>query len=320
MTSEYDKIKEFCNEHDGLILESLGFTPDYAGDVQCCCPIHGGNNRRAFSYRSDMKVWKCWTKHCEDSYGSDLIGLVKAVKKVGYKEALDYVIQTIGQQPNIEDMDLKRFIRLNKVKKNVPQRLDLAMLKNKDSAYFESRGLSRQICEAYETFIWDEPGNYAMHNRYCIPIKNEENEVVGYTGRSPRPNDEYKWLHGPETAKLSKVLFNLNNASSCIKQHGTAVLVEGPLDVLKLVDNGISNIVTGLSLSISKDQLLSLLKHNCKKLYILFDPDEAGKIAAKKLIKKYSIYLDMIDLSDHFKTDPSDFTADDINKLKDFIK
>jgi 5S rRNA maturation endonuclease (ribonuclease M5) len=55
---DFKAIKELVNMR--RLLTSYGVEPDKTG--RCACPIHGGDNKTAFSISNDLQTWNCHTK------------------------------------------------------------------------------------------------------------------------------------------------------------------------------------------------------------------------------------------------------------------
>jgi len=82
------------------------------------------------------------------------------------------------------------------------------------------------------------------------------------------------------------LVFGLDQAAETIRKQGTALLVEGPLDVTQLHQAGFANAVACLGTSVSKLQLQLLRRQGMKHLLIALDGDGAGQAATEKLIEQ----------------------------------
>ena len=112
LTSEDKKV--ICS-FDGLLLEKLGFSNITSRGVQQSCPVHDGDNPLAFSYDRGKCCWSCFTHGCHNKHGNDILGLIKAIKKCSFKEAVDWANSVIndpqisaGYVPSDKQLDKKQ--------------------------------------------------------------------------------------------------------------------------------------------------------------------------------------------------------------------
>jgi len=81
-------------------------------------------------------------------------------------------------------------------------------------------------------------------------------------------------------------VFGLDQAAEAIRKQGTALLVEGLLDVIQLHQAGFCNAVACLGTSVSALQLQLLQRQRMKHLLIALDGDNAGQAATERLIEQ----------------------------------
>ena len=82
------------------------------------------------------------------------------------------------------------------------------------------------------------------------------------------------------------VLYGLNIAKDFMGKKKVLFLLEGQGDVWRMHEAGFKNSVSIFGSSISDDQLLILEQSGALNLIILTDYDDAGKKAAKQIVKK----------------------------------
>jgi DNA primase len=119
-----------------------------------------------------------------------------------------------------------------------------------------------------------------FRNRIIFPIFNLSGKVVGFGGRVLDDKDEPKYLNSPETPiyQKGKILYGLNFSKDEIRKKGSAVLVEGYVDLLSLYQAGIKNVVASSGTAFTPDQA-RLLSRYAERIYLLFDADTAGQSA-----------------------------------------
>lgn len=149
------------------------------------------------------------------------------------------------------------------------------------SNYFIERGFSPEVLQRYD--VRHYTGNdYVYFNRSCIPVYDETNRYLrGFTSRS-ECNQNPKWLYSPQFPS-STSLFNLFNAKDRIVKTKTVILVEGPLDCLRLVEAGISECVALWGLNFNDYKRYLLDKLGVMRLVLALDNDKAGHEAAQTI-------------------------------------
>ena len=91
-----DYLKKTVDQH--YLLTSLGFEleRDSAKEYRGSCIVHGGDNKTAFRFNKELGTWVCFTSKCHETFGNDIIGLIMAVKKVGFMDALRFLESLVG--------------------------------------------------------------------------------------------------------------------------------------------------------------------------------------------------------------------------------
>ena len=121
-----------------------------------------------------------------------------------------------------------------------------------------------------------------MAGRICIPIHNEHGELVAYAGRwpgddgIPEGEDRYKL---PAKFQKSRVMFNLHR----VPQSMHIVLVEGYWSTIRL--HALRVPVAGLmGWSVSREQIDLLLERGIKRVTLLLDGDETGRLGRERVL------------------------------------
>ena len=139
-----------------------------------------------------------------------------------------------------------------------------------------------------------------FRNRLIFPIRDAEGQYCGMGGRYIAPpakgfgkaDVRPKYINTPETPAYhkSRMLYGLCENQSAIRSAGKAILVEGYMDVIGLVQAGIENVVASCGTALTDAQLTLLLKYTPEVL-LCFDGDAAGRTAALKAAEKSLEYL-----------------------------
>jgi DNA primase len=127
-----------------------------------------------------------------------------------------------------------------------------------------------------------------FRKRITFPICNEQGKPIAFTARLLDAADEKsgpKYLNSPETALYTKgqVLFNLDKAKAGIKARDAALLVEGQMDCISLFMAGVDNVIATSGTAFGEHQV-RMLGRFTKKVWLNFDPDQAGLNAAEKTL------------------------------------
>ncbi len=126
-----------------------------------------------------------------------------------------------------------------------------------------------------------------FRKRITFPIHGETGRVIAFTARALDSDEKSgpKYMNSPETPLYVKgeVLFNLDKARQSIRERKFALLVEGQMDCITAYMAGFENVLATSGTAFTEMQA-RLLSRYTQKLFINFDPDNAGANAAEKSI------------------------------------
>jgi DNA primase len=128
--------------------------------------------------------------------------------------------------------------------------------------------------------------------RLMFPITDVVGRVVGFGGRllpaeaqeaEARGRTLPKYLNSPDSVLYKKgtLLYGLSHAKEAMQRRGRAVIVEGYIDLLALVQCGYEETVAVLGTALGGEQLQAVRRF-AQEVYIFFDGDEAGRRAATR--------------------------------------
>ncbi len=156
--------------------------------------------------------------------------------------------------------------------------------------YMSAKGCSLERVAQAGLIVGKKDGAYydRFRNRILFPIFDLNRHIIGFGGRV-LDDTLPKYINTPETPIYHKGawLYGLDSAYKDIRDKGLALLVEGYMDVLALRQYGISNVVATLGTALTGDQVRRLKGHT-RDLIVLFDPDDAGRMAA---LKSFPLFL-----------------------------
>jgi len=156
--------------------------------------------------------------------------------------------------------------------------------------YLRSKNSGMGIAFEAGLVVEKKSGGYydRFRGRIIFPIFNVKGQVVGFGGRV-LDDSLPKYLNTPETPLFAKgrLLYGLHASAGSIREKKRAVIVEGYMDCLALINNGLSEVVATLGTALTADHLRRL-KGYCREAVLLFDSDEAGKKAAVNSLSHFS--------------------------------
>lgn len=299
---EKRRLKNHANRNIAYLLDKLGVEFYDRGDglIQACCPCqqHGGDrsNHTAWSWRTDLGRWVCWSHHCEETRGNDVFGIVSSIRDTSFRDTAKWIAKTLEEKNvDINDSVVEPENAYHGSRLHVHEALPEDNLKflTPDPQYLLDRGFDIDVLRDYEVGLWQRFGTY-MHDRVVFPVRDHEGYLVGYTGRTVHSEEYFekrglrykKWLHGRNYVQYSQnngrfftssVLYNLFRAKRYLALQRGLILVEGPLDGMKLQQAGIYNWVATLGTSFCQAHRTLLVQHGVTDLYVAYDNDDPNQ-------------------------------------------
>lgn len=323
-----DKLAQIKSSVDPVyLLHTLGFKQlfETSKELRCACIVHGGDNKTAFRFNRKTNTWTCFTHKCQERFGNDVIGLVRAVTGKDFMSAVDYLKQLCG---DLDDVDFIKERRKKEIENfiNAYGRVDLKPESvNEDSLksyrslgtkYFENRGYKKETLEHFEVgHGWVD--KYGIV-RSVIPIRGVENELLAYSLRDERKNADKskKYILTPGFNK-QECLYNIHNMLE-YNEKLPIIIVEGFKSVWKLYEYGIKNVVAIIGSSITEGQQFLLCLYALKGAVLFLDNDEAGVSGMVKACKDlktkmdvYPVFIQDVDEQGN-GLDPSDLTKEQV--------
>ena len=159
-----------------------------------------------------------------------------------------------------------------------------------------------------------------LTDRIMFPIQDISGKVLAYVCRHLYSNENPKYINYPTGAAMP-----LFPPKPLEYGHSSLILVEGIFDMLNLVDKGLNNVACCFGTNVIKSNLKEKLTpykiSGVRKIYIMFDGDDAGKKAAAELLpmlEELDFYAEIIPLAED--TDPGTLSSEDIESLRVYTK
>lgn len=123
-----------------------------------------------------------------------------------------------------------------------------------------------------------------FRQRLMFPICNDYGEVIAFSGRILPPSDDpAKYVNSPETPLFTKgrALFGLHRARRPLADAGVAIVCEGQLDLIRVFESGMQNVVAPQGTAFTPAQA-RLLRRYAETVILCFDSDRAGRTAVER--------------------------------------
>lgn len=139
-------------------------------------------------------------------------------------------------------------------------------------------------------------------DRIMFPIHHHTGDVIGFSGRKYKEETfGGKYVNTPETAlfKKSRILFGLNYSRKRIAKERYALIVEGQVDALRLIEAGFNMTVAGQGTAFGEGHVKELVLLGVNVVYLALDSDKAGEEATAKighLFQKEGIAVQVVTL------------------------
>src|SRR6266566_2304839 len=232
------------------------------------CPFHQEDSP-SFKVNPQMQSWYCFG--CERS--GDVFTFVELIEKTDKRGAL----QMLAGEPG------RRLLESRHVGEETARRFQLGYAPAGRGFAEYLRAKKRSLADAQEAGLMRRDGTDFFAERLVVPIRDERGQVVAFTARTVRADEQRKYINSPEgpTYIKGRVIFGLDLARDEIARRGHAVLMEGQFDVITGHQFGVTNSVASSGTALTDDQV-RLLKRFTDELLLVFDSDRAGRAAMRK--------------------------------------
>ena len=125
-----------------------------------------------------------------------------------------------------------------------------------------------------------------FNDRILFPIHHYSGHVIGFSARKYKEETfGGKYVNTPETElfKKSRVLFGLNYSRKRMAKERKAIIVEGQIDALRLIQAGFNLTVAGQGTAFGEGHVKEVVNLGVHQVYLALDSDPAGQEAACKI-------------------------------------
>ena len=282
-----------------------------------CCPFHN-EKTPSFSVSETKQFYHCFG--C-GTHGNaidflmqhDHFSFPEAVESLARQAGMDIPYANDGQHKKEEDITAPLYALMTQATNFYQTQLRQSQ---KAIQYLKQRGLSGAIAQAfglgYAPTAWSElldalgktaqekkhmlsagliiqktEGGYydRFRDRIMFPIHDHRGRIIGFGGRILEQG-EPKYLNSPETPLFQKghELYGLYQALQASRKIEQLLIVEGYMDVIALVQHGITYAVATLGTATTPHHLQRLFRYT-NTLIFCFDGDDAGRKAAWRALE-----------------------------------
>ena len=154
--------------------------------------------------------------------------------------------------------------------------------------FLHSKGFSDQVLEKAGLVSISDQGYQRdfFYERITFPIRDAMGRVIGFSARQFKEGGfGGKYVNTQETPlfKKSHVLFGLSYCRRTIMKEKKAMIVEGQIDCLRLIEQGFDWTVAGQGTAFGEGQAEELVQLGIQTVYLALDADRAGEEAAVKI-------------------------------------
>lgn len=289
-------------------------------NYQALCPFHDEKSP-SFSVSQDKQFYHCFGCGASGTAISFLMEynrmeFLEAVEELANRAGIE--VPRDGSKPAAEDGLTELYELMELIVRFFRQQLREHPQANRAVDYLKHRGLTGEIAGHFELGYappgWDNlikqfglsdaaqarlgkigmtiqrsdtgKGFYdRFRDRIMFPIRDHRGRAIGFGGRT-LGDEKPKYLNSPETPIFHKgrELYGLYQAKHLAKQLPRLFVVEGYMDVVALVQHGITNVVATLGTAVTADHLNRIFR-NTDQVIFCFDGDEAGRNAAWRALE-----------------------------------
>ncbi|MFH9606841.1 toprim domain-containing protein [Streptomyces sp. NPDC017448] len=237
------------------------------------CPMHvertGKEDRHpSWSCNTETGVFNCFS--CR--YTGPFVQLVVDVLGGSWDDAVIWVRQRGGIERVNQILGRGKYLKELVEEASVPliTEADLALYTTPPRHARIERGLTEEACAHYGV-LWD-----STRDMWITPIRDRSGKLLGWQEKNKR-----HFRNCPDSIEKSKYLFGFHKFRG-----GVAVLVESPLDCLRLLSVGVENAVSSYGVAVS-DWQMQLLFEYADLVVLALDNDSAGWKSAQQLKLRY---------------------------------
>ena len=272
------------------------------------CPFHDDTNP-SMAVNQDKQFYYCFVCNAK----GNSINFLREYENLDFVDAIETIASSLGlevprtQSQQFDSMTLnvneeakkifmdqlksdsatqaKKYLQHRNISGKTALFFQLGYALNEWEGVFKKLSTSFSLPDLKESGIFSEKNKDRFRDRIMFPIRNIKGDCIAFGGRII-DQGEPKYLNSPETSAFSKSkeLYGLYETRLNNTKLDSLFVVEGYMDVIALYEKGVTNSVATLGTAITSLHLSKLMRYT-KEIYITFDGDKAGKVAAWRALE-----------------------------------
>lgn len=282
------------------------------------CPFHD-DNHPSLSISPERQIFKCFV--CGTA--GNAITFVSKYEKISFDDAVRKVAEIIGfhderlekeafipkKNPTLEPLhkcidDLQKLYQYSLNVSEGKEAKDYLDERNIDEKQIEKYKIGYALQDGRKTVEYLLGHGHSLKSiqdigialasanakdgnagRVIFPLCDPNGQVVGFSARKLKKEQDPKYVNSPETPIFHKgrILYNYHNVKGTARHDGYVYVLEGFMDVMALDKAGISSAVALMGTALSSEQIKLLRKLNCE-VRLCLDGDNAGQMGMMKMI------------------------------------
>lgn len=253
-------------------------------ELKARCPNPAHDDRSpSWSINLDNGLNHCFS--C--GFSSDFLGLVQTMNQCSYEEACNWCLKLPVRRAKVRE------------KKEWKPQLSVASFISPPDEALESRRITRELADQYELLWYD--------GLWIAPVRGPDGTLWGWQEKG---YGHKHYRNVPDDIPKSGALFGFQSA----ELGSTLVLVESPIDVVRLASAGIYGGVSSYGVHVSAEQV-NLLLRRAKRLVLALDNDRDGLGETARILREYPAVRRIARVFDYGVTnrkDPGEMTDEQI--------
>lgn len=282
------------------------------------CPFHD-DNHPSLSISPERQIFKCFV--CGTA--GNAITFVSKYEKISFEDAVRKVAELINfhderlekeafvpkKNPTLDPLyncinDLQKLYQYSLNVSEGKEAKDYLTERNIDAKQIEKYKIGYALTDGRKTIEYllghghslksiqdigialaSATAKDANAGRVIFPLCDPNGQIVGFSARKLRKEQDPKYVNSPETPIFHKgrILYNYHNVKGAARHDGYVYVLEGFMDVMALDKAGIQSAVALMGTALSSEQIKLLRKLNCE-IRLCLDGDNAGQMGMMKMI------------------------------------
>lgn len=289
------------------ILADIGQLPEFrvsGSRLIGPCPVHGGDNRSAFSVDRERDLWFCFTR-CQA--GGDVIDLAWHLSGQSWPRAAHWLQRLAAAPTSPPPFDLAQGPAEGT--RSTFQPFTRCLPLQGSHPFFRALRIHEATLRLFEAGAWG--GGGFLKGTLAVRLHDSDGRPLGYAGRRLDQAAIHRWGKWKWPPRLPKAQLLWNWHRVVPDTDAGLIVVEGPWSVMKLWQAGFKNAVALCGAHISEPQARLLAR--ATRVTLLLDGDHAGRRAtARSIASAFHQHVRAIYLPDG--RDPADLAEHQLNE------